>query len=134
MDLCDFQKLRTVSFISVVISGQFFCKLTVAGHRYHLHVPGPLQTPAIKGFHSSLSSVLLISSLLGGGGGGGVGCFFTTQLFRLSSYFFLSRCLPLLLLPQIFPPNICISNPSALFFFHTRLFPILLRFTSFQSY
>ena len=57
-------------------------------------------------FQPSLSSVLLMSSLLGDS-------FLVTKLFILSVYFV--RCLPLLLVPQFFPPNICFSSPSALF-------------------
>ena len=51
-------------------------------------------------FQSSLSSILLMSSLLGDS-------FLVTKLFRLSVYFVC--CLPLLLVPQIFPRNICFS-------------------------
>ena len=36
-----------------------------------------------------------------------------TKLFRLSVHFV--RCIPLLLVPQIFPLNICFCSPSALF-------------------
>ena len=57
-------------------------------------------------FHFSLLSALLISSFLGDS-------FFVTYLFRLSVYFV--RCLPLPLVPQIFPHNSCFSIPSALF-------------------
>ena len=67
---------------------------------------GLLQTSAIVAFQSSLSSVLLMSSLLRDS-------FLVTKLFRLSVYFV--HCLPLLLVPQIFPLNICFSSPSALF-------------------
>ena len=73
-------------------------------HHHHHHVPGLLQTSAIIAFQSSLSSVLL-SSLLGDS--------FLVVLFRLSVYFV--PCLPLLLVPQTFPLNICFSNPSTLF-------------------
>ena len=41
-----------------------------------------------------------------------VGRFLVTKLFRLPVYFV--RYLPLLLVPQIFPLNICFSTPSAL--------------------
>ena len=74
-------------------------------HHDH-HVPGLLQTSAIMAFQTSLSSVLLMSSLLGD-------YFLVTKLFRLSVHFV--RCLPLLLVPQIFPLNICFSSPSDLF-------------------
>ena len=57
-------------------------------------------------FQSSLSLVLMMSSLLGDS-------FLVTKLFRPSAYFV--RCLPLLLVPKIFPFNFCFSNPSALF-------------------
>ena len=57
-------------------------------------------------FQPSLSLVLLMSSLLGDS-------FLVTKLFRLSVHFV--RCLPLLLVPQIFPLSICFSSPSALF-------------------
>ena len=73
---------------------------------HHHHVPGLLQTLAILAFQSSLSSALLMSSLLGDS-------FLVTKLFRLSVYFV--PCLPLLLVPQIFPLNICFISPSALF-------------------
>ena len=58
------------------------------------------------------------------------------------------RCLPLLLVPQIVPLNICFSSPSALikvnhnvkkievvffWWFWVREFPLLLSFSSFQS-
>ena len=36
-----------------------------------------------------------------------------SKLFRLSGYY--ERCLPLLLVSQIFPLSICFSSPSALF-------------------
>ena len=75
-------------------------------HHHHHQVPGLLQTSAIMAFQSSLSSVLLMSSLLGKS-------FLVKMIFRLSLYFL--RCLPLLLVPQIFPLNICFSIPSALF-------------------
>ena len=75
-------------------------------HNNHHHVPGLLQTSAIMAFQPCLSSVLLMSSLSGDS-------FLVTYLFRLSVYF--DRCLPLLLVPQIFPLNICFSSPSALF-------------------
>ena len=55
---------------------------------------------------SSLSSFPLMSSLLGDFS-------LVTKLFRLSVHFV--SCLPLLLVPQIFPLNICVSSPSALF-------------------
>ena len=55
---------------------------------------------------SSLSSVFLMSVWLGD-------CFLVTKLFRLSVYFV--RCLPLLLLPKIYPLNIYFSIPSSLF-------------------
>ena len=74
-------------------------------YHHHQHVPGLLQTSAIMAFQSYLSSVLLMSSLSGDS-------FLVTKLFRLSVYFL--RCLPLLLVPQIFPLNICFSSPSAL--------------------
>ena len=74
-------------------------------HHHHYHVPGLLQTSAIMASQSSLSSVLLMSSLLGDS-------FLFTKLFRLSVYFV--RCLPLLLVPKIFPLNLCFSSPSAL--------------------
>ena len=54
---------------------------------------------------SFLSSVLLMSSLLGDS-------FLVMKLFRLPVYFV--RCLPLLLVPQIFPLNICFSSQSYL--------------------
>ena len=73
---------------------------------HHHHMPGLLQTSVIMSFKSSLSSVLLMSSLLGDS-------FLVTKLFRLSVHFV--SCLPLLLVPQIFPLNICFSSPSALF-------------------
>ena len=57
-------------------------------------------------FQSCLSSILLMSSLLGNS-------FLVTKLFRLSVYFV--RCLPLLLVPQISPLNICFSTTTALF-------------------
>ena len=56
-------------------------------------------------FQSSMSSVPLMSSLLRD-------FFLVTKLFRLSVYFV--RCLPMLLVPKIFPLNICFSSPSAL--------------------
>ena len=65
-----------------------------------------LQTQATMALRSSLSSFLLMSSLLGYS-------FLVTKLFRLSVYFV--RCLPLLLISQIFPLNNCLSSPSALF-------------------
>ena len=75
---------------------------------YHHHhpMPGLLQTSTIMAFQSSLSSVLLMSSLLGDS-------FLVTKLFRLPVYFM--HCLPLLLVPQIFPLHIYFSSPSALF-------------------
>ena len=76
------------------------------GCHQHPHVPGLLQTSAVMAFQPSLSSVLLMCSLLGDS-------FLVTKLFRLSVYFV--RCLPLLLVPQIFPLNICFSSPLALF-------------------
>ena len=39
--------------------------------------------------------------------------FLVKKLFRLSVY--VVRCLPLLLVPQFFPFNICLSIPSTLF-------------------
>ena len=75
-------------------------------HHHHIHVPGLLQTSVIIAFELSLSSVLLMSSLLWDS-------FLVTKLFRLSVYFV--RCLPLLLVSQIFPLNISFSSPSALF-------------------
>ena len=69
-------------------------------------MPGLLQKSAIMAFHCSLSPVLLMSSLLGDS-------VLVMLLFRLSVYF--GQCIPLLLVPQIYPPNICFSNPSALF-------------------
>ena len=69
-------------------------------------MPGLLQTSAIMAFQPSLLSVLLMSSLLGDS-------FLVTKLFRLFAYFV--GCLPLLLVPQIFPLNICFCSPSALF-------------------
>ena len=75
-------------------------------HPHHHHVPGLLQTSAIMAFQPSLSSVLLMSSLLGDS-------FIVTKLFRLPVYFVC--CLPLLLVPQVFPLNNCFSSPSALF-------------------
>ena len=74
-----------------------FSKSFTNHHHYHHHVPGLLQTSAIMTFQSPLSPVLLISSLLGDS-------FLVTNLFRLSVYFV--HCLPLHLIPQIFPPNI----------------------------
>ena len=68
-------------------------------HHYH-HVPYMFQTSAIIAFHPSMSSVLLMSSMLGDS-------FLVMKLFRLSAYFV--RCRPLLLVPQIFPYNICFS-------------------------
>ena len=53
-------------------------------------------------------SLLLMSSLLGNS-------FLVTKLFILSVYFVC--CLSLLLVPQIFPLNICFSSPSALFIY-----------------
>ena len=73
---------------------------------HHHHVQGLLQTSAIMAFQPSFSSVLLISSLLGDS-------FLVMKLFRLSLYFV--RCLPLILVPQIFPLNIYFSSQSALF-------------------
>ena len=75
------------------------------------HVPGLLQTSAIMAFQLSLSPVLLMSSLLGDS-------FPVTKLFRLSVYFVC--CLPLLLVPQIFPFSICFSSPTALFICQTN--------------
>ena len=75
-------------------------------YHHHHHVPGLLQTSGIMALQPSLSTVLPMSSLLGD-------YFLVTKLFRLSVYFV--RCLPLLLIPQIFPLNICFSSPSALF-------------------
>ena len=75
-------------------------------HYYHHHAPGLLQTSAIMAIQSFLSSVLLGSSLLGDS-------VLVTQLFRMSVYFLC--CLPLLLVPQIFSLNVCLSSPSALF-------------------
>ena len=73
--------------------------------------------------------------------------FLVMKLLRLSVY--LVRCLPLLLVPQIFPLNICFSSSSALFispkiivvifwWFWVGIvcigpFPVLLGLTSFQS-
>ena len=57
-------------------------------------------------FQSSLPSILLISSLLGDS-------FHVTELLRLSVYFV--RCLPLLLVTEIFPLYSCFSSPPALF-------------------
>ena len=108
--------------------------------QYHHHrVPGLLQTSEIVAFQPSLSSVLLMSSLMGDS-------FLVTKLFRLSVYFV--RCRPLLLVPQIFPLNICFSSPSALFIcpkncsylflmfwvgiFCIQPFPLLLHLTSFR--
>ena len=68
-------------------------------------MPGLLQISAIMAIQPSLSLVLL-SSLLGDS-------FLVTTLFRLSVYFV--RCLPLLLVPQIVPLNICFSILPALF-------------------
>ena len=49
-----------------------------------------------------------------------VGRFFPClKLFRLSVYFV--RCLPMLLVPQIFPLNICFSSPSALIKFQKKI-------------
>ena len=73
---------------------------------HHHHKPGLLQTSATMAFQPSLLSVLLMSSLLGDS-------FLVTKLFRLPVYFV--HCLPLLLVPQIFPLNIYFSIPSALF-------------------
>ena len=88
-------------------------------------------------FQSFLSSVLLLSSMLRD-------AFLDTKLFRLCVYFV--PCPPLLLLPQIFPLNICFSSPSGLFIcpkncsclflmgiFCIRPFPLLILLTSFQS-
>ena len=75
-------------------------------HHHHRHIPSLLQTSVIMFFQSPLSSVLLVSSLLGDS-------FLVTKLFRLSVYFV--RCLPLLLVLQIIPLNICFSSLSALF-------------------
>ena len=50
-----------------------------------------------------------------------------TKLLRLSVYFV--RCLPLLLVPQIFQLNICFSSPSTLFICQKNcscLFPMFL--------
>ena len=68
------------------------------------HASGPSQTSAIIVFNYFLSSVLLMSLLLDS--------FLVTLSFRLPVYFM--RCLPRLLVPQIFPPNICFLNQSAL--------------------
>ena len=68
-------------------------------------------------FQSSLSPVLLMSSLLGN-------FFLVTNSFRLTVYFV--RCLPLLLIPQIFPLNICFFSPSALFLNCRCLFLMVL--------
>ena len=108
-------------------------------HHPH-HVPSLYQTLAIMAFQSSLSSVLLMSLMLGDS-------FLVTELFRLSVYFV--PCLPLLLVLQMFPLNICFSSPSALFIcpkicsclflivlsgtFCIQLFPLLFRLASFQS-
>ena len=102
---------------------------------HHLH-----HVAAIIAFQSSLSSVLLMSSLLGDS-------FLVSKLLRLSVYFV--RCLPLLLIPQIFPPNLCFSSTSAQFvcrkncscrflmvfirIFCILPFPLLFLLTSFQS-
>ena len=76
-------------------------------HHYHHHIPGHiLQTSATMAFQSSLSSVLLMRSMLGDS-------FVVTYLFGLSLNFVC--CLTLLLVPHIFPLNICFSSPSALF-------------------
>ena len=77
-------------------------------HFFHHHhqVSGLLQTSAIMALQSSLSSVFLMSSLLGDS-------FLVIKLFKLSVYFV--RCFPLLLVPLIFPNNICFSSPSPLF-------------------
>ena len=75
-------------------------------HHHHYHVPGLLQTSMIMALQSSLSSLLLMSSLLRDS-------FLVRKLFRLSVYF--ACCLPLLLIPQIFPLNSCFSSLSDLF-------------------
>ena len=87
---------------------RFHYIFTVDYHHHHHYVPGLLQTSAIMASQSSLSSVIMMSSLLGDS-------FLVLKLFRLSVYFV--RCLPLLLIPQIFPLNInfVFSSPSALF-------------------
>ena len=76
-------------------------------HQYfHHHVPGLLQISEIMAFQFSLLSVLLMSSLLGDS-------FLVTKLLRRSVY--LVRCLPMLLVPRIFPLCICFFVPSSLF-------------------
>ena len=55
--------------------------------------------------NSSMSSVLLMSSLLGDS-------FLLMKLVRLSVYFV--RCLPLILVPQIFPLNIYLGGRRSL--------------------
>ena len=75
-------------------------------HHHHHRVPDLLQTSTIMAFQSSLPSILLISSLLGDS-------FHVTELLQLSVYFV--RCLPLLLVTEIFPLYSCFSSPPALF-------------------
>ena len=76
-------------------------------HHHHDHVPGLLQTSAIMAFQPSLSSVLLMSSLLGD----------SYHCYEVIQTVYFVRCLPLLLVPQTFPLNICFSSPTALFVF-----------------
>ena len=62
--------------------------------------------------------------------------FLVTKLFRLSVYFVC--CLSLLLVPQMFPLNVCFSSPLASDgfwegIFCIRPFPLLFRLTYFQS-
>ena len=75
-------------------------------HHHHHHVPALLQTLVVMAIQSSLLSVFQMSSLLGDS-------FLVMKLFRLFVYFV--RSLPLLLVPNIFPLNICFTKPSALF-------------------
>ena len=81
------------------------CNLHHHHHHHHHHVPGLLQ-----------SSVLLRSSLLGDS-------LLVTKFFRLSVYFVRFRLL--LLVPQIFPLNICFSIPSALFIIYLEIYSCL---------
>ena len=98
--------------------------------RYHA---APLQkhvchvtTHCVCTVYKKLLSVLLMSSLLGDS-------VLVTTLFRLSVYFV--RCLPLILVPQIFLINICFSIPSAPFICVQKIVNFcLLRINSFPIY
>ena len=74
-------------------------------HHYDHHVTGLLHSSAIIALQPSLSSVVLMSSLLRDS--------FCSVIIQAVSVF--GRCLPLLLVPHIFPLNICFSSPHALF-------------------